>query len=91
MLFSHAIIKNKDEKKRRKRKNYLIKGFEFFRSKTKIPATQLNMPKNILKPFVEASAKSQKKKKNLFFSSEDKYFKRTLLIRYFLFSWETSR
>lgn len=40
-----------------------IKDFElFFLSKTKRPTTQLNIPKNILKPFVEASVK------NYFFS-----------------------
>lgn len=59
-----------------------IKGFELFsRSKTKKPTTQLNIPKNILKPFVEASVKSC----CFFFLVLKKYFKRTSLIRCFVF------
>lgn len=50
--------RNKEKKKIDENQNK-IKDFElFFLSKTKRPTTQLNIPKNILKPFVEASVKS---------------------------------
>lgn len=51
--------KEKQKEKKIDENQNKIKDFElFFLSKTKRPTTQLNIPKNILKPFVEASVKS---------------------------------